>query len=81
MDEVAHLYIMRACELDWRYYLVKYGVMRKESLFGKYYWRNDNQYSLILMTTEFKFGYNYDVFLKETHLAGRQYHDCDEVFD
>lgn len=73
LDEVAHRYIMRAKELTWRYYLVKYGVMRKESLFGKYYWRNDNQYSLIMMTTEFKFGYNYDIFLKTLYdLAGHE---------
>lgn len=79
LDEVAHNYIMRAKELDWRYYLVKYGVMRKESLFGKYYWRNANQYSLIMMTTEFKFGYNYDVFLKTLYeLCG---HDQLELSD
>ena len=58
-----------------RYYLAKYQSMLPNK-FGKYYWRNHqkegrNSYKVIMMTTEFNFGFNYDIFLKTLYdLAG-----------
>lgn len=57
----------------WRYYVVKYDSMRNACRYGKYSWRNDNQYSVIMMTTEISTsGHNYDVFLKTLYDLGGQ---------
>ena len=68
LDELTRNYLMTATEKPVRYYLDKYPSMLPNK-FGKYYWRDHqkdgrNSYKVIMMTTEFNFGFNYDIFLK-----------------
>lgn len=68
LDEIAEHYLETTSEMPVRYYLVKYPQMVPNK-FGKYYWREHqqlgrNSYKVIMMTTEFNFGFNYDIFLK-----------------
>ncbi len=68
LDDISRQYLLNAKERPVRYYLVKYSSMLPNR-FGKYYWRNHqqqgrNSYKVIMMMTEFNFGFNYDIFLK-----------------
>lgn len=65
-------YVRSETAFTWRYYVVKYRDARAGSKYGKYFWRNENPYSLIMMTTEISTsGYNYDIFLNTIyHKAG-----------
>ncbi len=68
LDAISKEYLQTAQEMPVRYYLVKYS-STTPNRFGKYYWRNDqekdrNSYKVIMMMTEFSFGFNYDIFLK-----------------
>ena len=68
LDDISREYLQKAKEMPVRYYLVKYSSM-VPNRFGKYYWRNQqkqgrNSYKVIMMMTEFNFGFNYDIFLK-----------------
>ena len=75
LNELTSNYLKTATEMPVRYYLAKYQSMLPNK-FGKYYWRNHqkegrNSYKVIMMTTEFNFGFNYDIFLKTLYdLAG-----------
>ena len=68
LDAIIKDYLHTAQEMPVRYYLVKYS-STIPNRFGKYYWRNHqkqgrNSYKVIMMMTEFNFGFNYDIFLK-----------------
>lgn len=68
LDAIIKEYLQTAQEMPVRYYLVKYS-STIPNRFGKYYWRNHqkqgrNSYKVIMMMTEFNFGFNYDIFLK-----------------
>lgn len=75
LDTISREYLQDAEEMPVRYYLVKYASM-VPNRFGKYYWRNHqkqgrNSYKVIMMMTEFNFGFNYDIFLKTLYdIAG-----------
>ena len=77
LDAISKEYLQDAREMPVRYYLVKYSSM-VPNRFGKYYWRNHqkqgrNSYKVIMMMTEFNFGFNYDIFLKTLFdIAGSQ---------
>ncbi len=68
-------YLSHSKEMPVRYYLIKYTSMLPNK-YGKYYWRDDDKkerksYKVIMMTTEWKFGWNYDIFLKTLYdIAG-----------
>lgn len=73
LKEISERYLKSETIYTWRYYIVKYNSMRKVCRYGKYSWRNDNQYSVIMMTTEISTsGHNYDVFLKTLYDLGGQ---------
>lgn len=68
LDAIIKEYLQTTQEMPVRYYLVKYS-STIPNRFGKYYWRNHqnqgrNSYKVIMMMTEFNFGFNYDIFLK-----------------
>ena len=68
LNDISKEYLENSKEMPVRYYLVKYSSM-VPNRFGKYYWRNHqtqgrNSYKVIMMMTEYKFGSNYDIFLK-----------------
>ena len=68
LDAIIKEYLQTVQEMPVRYYLVKYS-STIPNRFGKYYWRNHqkqgrNSYKVIMMMTEFNFGFNYDIFLK-----------------
>lgn len=68
LNDISKDYLEKSKEMPVRYYLVKYSSM-VPNRFGKYYWRNHqiqgrNSYKVIMMMTEYKFGSNYDIFLK-----------------
>lgn len=77
LNEISRSYLREAKVMPVRYYLVKYASM-VPNRFGKYYWRNHqkqgrNSYKVIMMMTEFNFGFNYDIFLKTLFdIAGSQ---------
>ena len=68
LDRITNDYLNTSTEKPVRYYMAKYPSMLPNR-FGKYFWRNyENEkrgsYKVIMMTTEFNFGFNYDIFLK-----------------
>lgn len=68
LTDIYQNYLMRSKEMPVRYYLIRYKSMMPNK-YGKYYWRNPeidgrDSYKVIMMTTEWKFGTNYDIFLK-----------------
>ncbi len=77
LDEITRKYLNSSKEMPVRYYLAKYSSMLPNK-FGKYFWRNyqkekRNSYKVIMMTTEFNFGFNYDIFLKTLYdIAGSE---------
>lgn len=71
LNTISKEYLQSAQEMPVRYYLVKYSYMIPNK-YGKYYWRNRKtlgreSYKVIMMLTEFKFGFNLDIFLKTLH--------------
>lgn len=73
LKAISEHYIKTETLFTWRYYIVKYGSMRDGCRYGKYSWRNSNQYSVIMMTTEISTsGHNYDIFLKTLYDLGGQ---------
>ena len=75
LNGITETYLRTATEMPVRYYLAKYPSMLPNK-FGKYFWRNNEKkdrksYKVIMMTTEFNFGFNYDIFLKTLYdMAG-----------
>ena len=69
LNEIAWDYLTRARLFPFKYYLLKYPYALKYNRFGKFYWREQQlygrkSYKVIMMTTEFGFGKNYDFFIK-----------------
>lgn len=68
LKDIYSEYLQLSKEMPVRYYLIKYNSMLPNR-YGKYYWRDydnngRNSYKVIMMITELRFGFNYDIFLK-----------------